>query len=155
VNLTSPAYGTVGTTIVSVTSTQVVGRVVIPADAMLGAWKAEVNTFNGGTVTRASAFSVTRVMPPTVSAFTPTYGYRGTVLSFMVKGTNFQGDGRTKVILTPPGQEDIPTVLSSVTSTQITGYAAIPDTAATGVWNANVTTIDGGSKALARAMTVY
>jgi hypothetical protein len=154
VNLTHATYGVVETTILAITPTQVVGRVNVPSDAPTGAWKLEVNTFNGGTITKSPAFTVTSVLPPAVTAFTPKYGYRGTTLSFVIKGTNFQGTGQTAVSLVLPGQDDIPSVVTSSTSTQIAGYAVIPDNAVTGAWNANVTTVNGGSKTLVKAVTV-
>jgi hypothetical protein len=148
-----PANLVIQPTIVSITPTEVVGSAAIP-NAYNGSWYVNVTTADGGLTSKPSAFTVTKPVQPAIKAFTPKFAYRGTTFSFVMTGTSFQTDGRTAVSLAPPGQTEIPTVLTSITSSQIAGYAAIPDDAATGAWTANVTTINGGSKTLAKAVTV-
>jgi len=148
-------YGELETTIYSATSTQIIGGVQVPSTAPPGLWRLNVTTFDGGKTSKASAFTVNAVSRPKVTSFSPAIGYRGTTVSFVVKGDNFQTGSRTNVSLVKAGSGEIQTTLSSVYTTQISGTAAIPAGAGTGQWKVNVTTLDGKNSTLVNAMTIY
>jgi hypothetical protein len=153
VNLSHPAFGELPTTIYAVSATQIVGGISFPANAPIGAWKINVTTADGGKVT--SAFTVQKLPAPKITSFVPASGFRGTTISFTVTGDYFQPGERTSVRINKPGQPDIPTNLTSVYPTQITGTAIIPAGAGTGAWKLNVTTIDGGNSTLSNAISIY
>jgi hypothetical protein len=140
-------------TLYSVNSTWAVGSVELP-NYYNGTWAVNISTGDGGTITKNAGFKVTHADPPTLKAFSPALGYRGTTISFIVTGTNFQNGDRTSIALEQPGQAEIPAVLTSISTSQLAGYAELPSDAATGYWSANVTTIDGGSKTLSKALSV-
>ena len=77
-----------GVTVVS--ATQITGTLVIPDFAPTGSYSVTVTNADGGTVTRASTFTVNS-NTPTVSSIAPTSGNRGWPVSITnLKGTNFQ-----------------------------------------------------------------
>jgi PKD repeat protein len=154
VNLSYPANSEISTTLYAVSSTQIIGGMRIPGNATNGAWKLNVTTLDGGLTTRLSAFTISKLPAPTVTAFAPSAAYRGTTVSFIVNGSYFEPGGLTIVNLTKPGQTDIPTNLTSVYSTQIAGNFTIPAASSTGSWNVNVSTLDGGFVTKASALSV-
>jgi len=154
VNLSLPAYGELETTVYAVTTTQIIGGVRIPSAAPAGAWKLNATTVDGGTGSKASAFTISKIPLPAITTFTPVSGYRGTTLSFVIDGTYFQTGGRTTVKLSRPGASDIPATLTSVYSNRITGMVLPPSDAATGYWKINVTTLDGGEGTKANAISL-
>ena len=95
VNLSIPAYGELDTTVYAVTTTQIIGGVRIPSNAPVGAWKLNVTTVDGGTATKVSAFTISKVPLPVITTFTPVSGYRGTTISFVIDGSYYQSGGRT------------------------------------------------------------
>jgi len=152
--LVNALYGGLPTTLYSVTSTQIIGGMRIPGNATNGAWVLYVTTLDGGLTSRPSAFTISKLPAPTVTAFAPSAAYRGTPVSFILNGTYFEPNGLTIVNLTKPGQTDIPTNLTSVYSSQIAGNFTVPAGYATGSWNINVSTRDGGSVTKSGALNV-
>jgi len=154
VDLSNPGFGELNTTIYSITATQIIGGISFPANAPTGTWRLNVTTPDGGKTSRVSAFTVNKMLPPTITSFTPATGYRGTTVSFIVNGKYFQPGGRTTVNLSQPGAPEIQTTLSSVYSSQIYGTVSIPEGATTGPWKVNVSTLDGGNSTLVNAIKV-
>ena len=103
-----------------------------------------MTTVNGGTASKASAFAIGKNPAPAITAVTPASGYRGTAISFVIDGSNFQPGGRTTANLTRAGQSEIPITLSAVYKNRIIGTVLPPADTVTGYWNVNVTTVDGG-----------
>jgi hypothetical protein len=147
-------FGEMDTTVYSVTPTQIVGGFRINPTATPGIWAVNVSTFDGGLTKKPGKFTVKNVPPPSVTRFTPATGYRGTTISFIVDGKNFQAGGMTTVNLTLAGEEDIGTVLTSVYTSRIYGTATIPAGAATGAWKVNVSTVDGHYGIPAKAISI-
>jgi PKD repeat protein len=154
VNLSYPANSEISTTLYAVSSTQIIGGMRVPGNATNGAWKLNVTTLDGGLTTRPSAFTISKLPAPAVTAFAPSAAYRGTTVSFIVNGSYFEPGGLTIVNLTKPGQVDISTNLTTVYSSQIAGNFTIPSGYATGLWNVNVSTIDGNFVTKASALSV-
>jgi len=144
VNLSIPAFGELNTTVYSVTPTQIIGTVQIPSTASYGAWKLNVTTVEGRLTSKPSAFTVKLLPVPTITSFTPATGYRGTTVTFVINGNNFEPGGRTFVNLTKVNQTNVQTTLTSVFSSQITGTVTLPGGNTNGTWKVNVTTLDGG-----------
>jgi uncharacterized protein YfaS (alpha-2-macroglobulin family) len=152
--LSHPVSGELGTTIYSTTETQITGAVQIPAGVVAGPWRLNVTTDDGGSSSRAAAFRVVNLSAPKITSFAPTLLNRDTTVTFTLNGDYFQSGGRTQVNLTAPGQQDIPTILTSVYTSRITGTAVIPADVATGKWGVNVTTADGGTNTKTGLITV-
>jgi PKD repeat protein/FtsP/CotA-like multicopper oxidase with cupredoxin domain len=140
------------TVLTSQSTTRLNGTIVIPPRAWIGAYNVNITTIDGGSTPGTGRFTVSKFPTPTITSFTPTSAFRGTQLSYTVVGTNFQ-PGLTSVTLTRTGSANIATTISTQSTTTITGSAAIPGTAATGLWTVNVTTIDGGSVTRPSAIT--
>jgi hypothetical protein len=144
VRLSHPVYGELDTMVYSVTSTQIIGNIQIPSSASYGTWKLNVSTIEGGLTSKPSAFSVKILPKPIIGTFSPSTAYRGTTVTFVINGNNFQPGGRTAVNLSKAGQAEIQTTQASVYSSQITGTVTLPAGDTTGPWKVNVTTLDGG-----------
>ena len=142
--LSNTSSGELASTVYSVTSTRITGAFEIPSTIPTGAWRLNVSTLDGGLASKPSAFTVNKLPVPAITSFTPSTAYRGTPVSFVINGNNFQPGGLTTVNLTKAGQTDIQTTLTSVFPTQITGTVTIPSDNTTGSWKVNVTTVDGG-----------
>ena len=155
VNLSHPVSGELGATIYATTSTQIIGGFEIPPDAATGPWRLNVTTFDGGPGMKPSAFTVNKVLPPTITSLRPPAGYRNTTVAFILTGANFQPGGRTQVFFTNiTGGIILETELKVVYPTQISGRVEIPAGTETGSWNVNVTTIDGGSFEKKKVLTI-
>jgi uncharacterized delta-60 repeat protein len=152
--LSNPTSGPLATTLYSVTSSQIIGGVQIPATAAIGAWRLNVTTLDGGLTSKTSAFSVSKLPVPSITTFTPSIGYQNTIVSFIITGNYFEPGGLTTVNLTKSGQTDIPTTLTSVYTSSITGTVYIPIGSTTGSWNVNVTTLDGGTATKSNAVSI-
>ena len=152
IKLSHPVYGEVDTTTYSLTSTQIIGGVQIPADATVGAWKMNVTTADGGRAT--VPFTVSRLPAPAVTSFLPNIAFGGTTVNFIISGKNFQPGDRTTVVLSRTGEAEIETTLNAVFQTRIAGSAVIPPGTKQGLWKVNVTTIDGGRTSYSNALTI-
>ena len=155
VDLSTPGFGELNTTIYSISSTQIIGGVSLPSDAPVGAWKLNVTTRDGGRITRAGAFMLSKVPPPMIMSFSPAAGYRGTTVSWIANGNYFQTGGRTTVNLSQAGAAALQTTITSVYSSRIYGTVIIPSDAPTGLWKVNVTTLDGGNGTMINAIRIY
>jgi hypothetical protein len=118
-----------------------------------------VTTLDGGRVWTSAAFTVGRFPAPAITAVPPTTQWsRNTSVSFVITGTNFQ-PGLTTVNFTYPsnGTElniTPPMKIQALNATTLTGVIVIPGNAASGSWNASVTTRDGGRAWKSSAFTV-
>ncbi|HII99300.1 MAG TPA: PKD domain-containing protein [Methanoregula sp.] len=139
-------------TIYSVTSTKIIGSFTIPAGTPAGKYRLELATTDGGTVTKADAFTVNYLPLPTITSLLPASGNRGSTVQFTLKGRDFL-DGGTFVNLRAPGNA-INGVISSVNSTTIIGNFTIPGAAATGSYRLDVYTVGGGINSRTNAFTV-
>ena len=155
VDLSDPGFGELNTTLYAVSSNQIIGGVSFPSGAPTGIWKLNITTLDGGTTTRASAFTVDKLRPPEITSFTPLTGYRGTNVSYIVNGNYFQSGGRTTVNLSQPGANEIQTTLTAVYSSRIYGTMTIAGGTGTGQWKVNVSTLDGGNSTLINAIRIY
>jgi len=152
--LSNPTSGQLATNLYTATATQIIGGVQIPDTAALGAWSLNVTTVDGGTTSKASAFTVSKLPVPTITTFTPSTAYVGDTVSFTITGANFEPGSLTIVNLTKANQTPIQATLTSVYSTQITGTVYIPIGTTIGSWNANVTTVDGGTGTKSNAISI-
>jgi hypothetical protein len=148
------AAADIGTTLISVTPTQVFGSVAIPPGSWIGKWDVKVVTFDGGQQTAAKAFSIEQFPVPVIKSVSPSTGYRDTAISFVVTGSNFETGDRTAVKFTKSGYGEISANLTSVTASQITGSVTFPLDNTAGSWNVNVTTLDGGTSTKKGAISI-
>jgi hypothetical protein len=153
IKLSHPVYGEMDTTTYSVTPTQIIGGVWIPGNATLGAWKMNVTTLDGGRAT--VPFTVTKLPVPIIQSVRANSAGGDSVLytsgggSVTVVGSYLERGGRTRVTLSRTGSAEIEgndcEMRPEATANWIYCYAYIPSSAPTGLWNVNVTTIDGGT----------
>jgi hypothetical protein len=136
--------GELNTTLYSVTPTQITGSIMIPPGTLPGTWNVNVTTLDGGAYSGPNLFTVAKVPVPVITSFTPATMYRGTSATFTLQGTSFQMNQRTVVNLTNASGYNLTTTLSSVSPTLITGAISLPSDAVPGLWNVNVTTVNGG-----------
>jgi hypothetical protein len=155
VTLDNAAFGTLDTSLYTVTSSRITGGVRIPTGATPGAWKFNVTTLDGGTRTAATPFTVAKNPVPVVTAFSPSPLYRGTTVSFTVTGNYFQTGGLTTMNLTNASGSTITTTLTKVFPTSITGTTTLPENMVPGLWKVNVTTVDGGTGTKVNAVTIF
>ena len=76
------------TVLTSVTSTKIIGTIMIPWNAPTGLYQLAVNTTDGGGVIKVNAFTVNAVPAPTITAITPTTGTKNSTVLFTLTGTN-------------------------------------------------------------------
>ncbi len=144
-------YGAVS----SATSTTITGTFVVPAGSTGGTYDLLVTTVDGGSTSKAAAFTLNNLPLPTISAINQTAGYRNTTVPFTITGTNFQpGAGGTYVRINSTAGPPVLATLSSVTGTIITGTFAIPYNAVTGLYRLDLLTTSGGSASKLNAFTV-
>jgi parallel beta-helix repeat protein len=158
VSFNYPSNGTAlnrtnGFTVNTVTATTINGTVVVPYNAPTGSWNVSVTTLDGGTIWKASTFTVGTFPAPTITSITPVSGFRNTSVSYTITGTNFE-PGQTRVVLSNSTSGELASTVYSVTSTQITGAFGISSTTPTGTWRLNVSTLDGGLASKPSAFTV-
>jgi len=152
IKLSHPVYGEMDTTTYSITPTQIIGGVWIPGNATLGAWKMNVTTLDGGRAT--VPFTVEKLPAPKIqSVYANSAGasvlYTSWGGSVSVNGLYLERGGRTRVTLSRAGSAEIEgsncNMGSGTTDNWIWCSMQIPGSAQTGLWNVNVTTIDGGT----------
>jgi hypothetical protein len=158
VNFTYPANGTPlnmtqGAVVQFVNATAINGTLVVPWTAPAGPVNVSVTTVDGGKEWKSTAVTIAGFPKPSVTATTPSSGYRNTTVAFTLTGTNFQ-PGQTQVYLTNPLTGMINATIYSVTPTQIIGGMRIPGNATTGSWTFKVITLDGGTGSSASAFTI-
>ena len=150
VTFSYPSNGTAlnpaGFTVNTVTATTINGTVVIPLNAPTGTWNVSVTTLYGGQVWKAAAFTVSNFPAPTITSVTYPPGNIGTTVLFTITGTNFQATNKTNVtIYNDITNTVLSTAIISITPTTIIGSVQIPGSAPAGLYNVNVTTVDGGT----------
>ncbi|MDP3564229.1 MAG: PKD domain-containing protein, partial [Methanoregula sp.] len=155
-----------GTSLLSVTSTKIIGSVTIPTSAPAGKYRLQVSSIDGGTVNKLQTFTVNAMQTPVITSIatipvtTPPSGYLNTTVPFTLKGNNFL-DGGTIVRLRATGST-INATISSVTATgsavpgsdTITGTFFIGSNNATGLYRLDVITNGGGFSSKQNAFTV-
>ncbi|HII99299.1 MAG TPA: hypothetical protein HA272_08645 [Methanoregula sp.] len=135
------------TALTSVTTTRINGTIVVPHNAPSGSWNLNVSTIDsGGNGTKLGAFTVNKVLAPTMGALTPATGSRNTTTEFTLTGTNFQtGAGKTSVrVYEDVMDSDLAVTIIEVTATKITGTIIAGAGASPGSYIVEVTTVDGG-----------
>lgn len=138
----------------SATSTRITGTLAFPAGSLGGTYDLLVATVDGGTAVKEGAFTLNNLPLPTISAINQTSGYRNTTVPFMITGNNFQPGGGTFVRINSTAGAPVLAVLSSVTSTSVTGAFVIPFNTGTGLYRLDVLTLSGGSASRLNAFTV-
>jgi len=138
----------------SVTSTKVIGSIVIPATVPAGLYTLAVTTVDGGTVTRLQAFTVNYLPLPVITTLTPATGYLNSTVLFTLTGNYFQPSGGTVVMLRMVGTT-IPASLTFVNTTTVQGSFAILSTTDTGSYILYVITTGGGFNSKPNAFTVF
>jgi len=131
---------------ISITPTLLNGTFTIPASATASkSYKLNVTTLDGGGMLKPSAFEVKGNDPAKVTKISTTTGYQNTAVAFTVTGTNFQTQGTTVTFWNSNYAGPLTTTLFSVSTTQIIGSVNIPNTAPTGTWYVNASSVDGGT----------
>ncbi len=138
--------------VVVVSPAQIACTLVLPLTASTGTWNVVVTNPNGAIATKTSAFTIT--LPPiSVISIVPINGTAGTIIPISIAGAEFIA-GSTTVQLTRTGSSTISAGNVVVVSTgQINGSFALPETAAPGAWHVNVTNA-GRSASLPDGFTV-
>ena len=140
--------------IFSITPTQIIGSVTIPYTATLNSWKINVTTVDGGTTSKASAFTVNVLPAPTIVSFVPSAGARGTSVFFTLTGTNFEANGGTNVTINST-TNSLPVTLNAVFPTFITGTVTIPSGVSPGTYTVYVATADSATVAKSTALMSF
>jgi C1A family cysteine protease len=145
-------------TILSVTSSQVIGSVAIPLNANQS-WYVNITTVDGGTVAKEKAFTVGSSVKPGITAVLPaTPWYRNATVPFVITGTNFE-PGLTTISFSNSSNGVALNItdgwtVNYINATSISGTVVVPYNAPTGLWNVSVTTLDGGQTWKSSAFTV-
>lgn len=126
-------------------NTKLAGTLVLPADAIPGAYDVIVTTSLGGTVTKEGGFTVTFLDTPKISSINQTSGFKNSTVYFLIKGKYFQSTGTTSVyLLDALSGSRLNATVTSVSATDINGRFVIPADADSGSYDLYVTTADGG-----------
>jgi hypothetical protein len=133
------------TQLTSVTPTQITGTLVLNMTPWIGAYNVNITTINGGSTPGTGKFTVARPLAPTLTTITPAIGYINRTVSYSIVGTNFIPGQTTVVFKNATGYVLNTTQLTSVTPTQINGTLVLNATSWIGLYNVNITTINGGS----------
>jgi len=142
------------TVLTNVTSTKIIGTIMIPWNAPTGFYQLAVNTTDGGGVLKVNAFTVNPVPAPTITAITPTTGAKNSTVLFTLTGTNFEAAGTTVSIFDNTSDTVLDTTLYSITPTTIIGSVMIPANVPAGLYTLGVTTVDGGAVTRLQGFTV-
>jgi hypothetical protein len=142
-------------TIIDITPVQIQCSAEIPNAAFAGSYSLEIMSVDGGTITREGVFTVGYPDIPVITAVSPAAGNRNDTVRYTITGLNFQ-PGKTRVVFLnqSTGAALGSSVISSTTSTRITGDLVIPGNAPAGYYRAGVITIDGGNVNKANAFRV-
>ena len=143
-----------GFTVNTITATTISGTVVVPFQAPTGSWNVSVTTFDGGTVWKAPAFTVSNFPAPTITSITPATGTKGSPVAFTLVGTNFELAGTSVNIIEDTSGTVLNTTLISVTPTKIVGNFTIPANVPASLYRLQVATADGGVVSKIQAFTI-
>ncbi len=139
----------------SVTTTQIIGNITIPAVAPTGFYRYDVITTDGGSVSKVNALKVMAVSAPKIGAITPTSGAKNSTVAFTLTGSNFQLDDKTTVTVVDDATgTELTTNIYSVTSGKIIGALTIAGNAPASKYRLEVKTTDGGTVNKFDAFTV-
>ncbi len=96
----------------------------------------------------------TPVPSPTFTSISPNFGFRGNSVMYTIAGANFEPKLTTVTFRSSTGALLNPTVLTSVTPTEIKGFITIPTNAVIGPYTITITTVHGGTVSSTGAFTV-
>jgi hypothetical protein len=142
------------TVLTSVTSTKIIGTIMILRNAPTGLYQLAVNTTDGGGATKVNAFTVNAVPAPTITAITPVTGTKNSTVLFTLTGSNFEAAGTSVNIVEDTSGTVLNATLIGVTPTTIVGNVTIPTTVPASLYRVQVTTVDGGTVSKPQAFTV-
>jgi hypothetical protein len=139
------------TSVTVVSRTQITGTLAIPGSAPAGSYGVNITNTDNKSGQAAGRFTVIS-STPTITARTPSSGYRGWPVAMTISGTNFVTGATTR--LNGTGYGDIAgTNVVVVSPTQITCTFDLKGATA-GLWNLSVTNPDGRGAARANYFTV-
>lgn len=144
-------------TIYSVTATEIVGSIDVPANANLNMWQINVSTVNGGYAQKLGALKVDTLPKPTISTYSPSTGEAGTDVAFTITGKDFLPKAGTNVTFIRVADDArYYAHVQSISSTNLNGYVTLPAApAGQGQWNIMVVTVDGGSTWKTKVLTTF
>ncbi len=134
-------------TVFSISTTQIVGSVFIPASAPTGTWSVNASSVNGGsTISTPTKFTVSPMPKPAFGSITPNTGQAGTDVPFTLVGNYFLPRGGTSVTFLN-GTTTLTPTINTIYQTRMIGTLTIPTGALyTGkTWDVNIITADAGS----------
>jgi hypothetical protein len=141
------------TSLISVTPAQIIGTIMVPPNASIGAYNVNISTMYGGSVPGTGKFAVAKNPTMTLTSVTPGTIYQGTTVGYAIAGTNFE-PGLSAVTFNRTAYGDVATTVSSSTPTLIRGTVTIPAGTPTDKWNVIVSTADFGNVTKTAAVTV-
>ncbi|HII98087.1 MAG TPA: PKD domain-containing protein [Methanoregula sp.] len=143
-------------TVSSDSPTIVTGTIDIPPTAEAGAWDVFIVTSEGITVRRPGEVTIMAWPAPALTAFSPSVLKLNETQaqSCTIEGTGYQETGRTSVMITGPGGEEIPLTIIEIDQTMITGTIKLPMGMVAGPGSLSVTTADGGTVTSAGSLTI-
>ena len=154
VTINEDTSGTVlNATIISIKPTTIVGNVTIPVTVPASAYRLQVTTKDGGTVSKLQAFTVNYLPLPVMTTLTPNSGYLNTTVPFTLTGNYFLSSGTT-VMLRTTGQTITAIAPSFVNTTTFQSSFTIPYNAPTGSYTLYVVTSGGGFNSKPNSFTV-
>jgi hypothetical protein len=151
------ARSLIATNVTVVSAKKITCTVKIPAGVTIGPWSVTVRNSDGNYGTKANAFTVKTVSPPTVTGITPATGKRGVLLSITnISGTGFVASPKPTIRFVKSAKVVTATNVTVSSTKKITCTVKFPAGAATGAWNVSVTNADGqaGTKASAFSVTI-
>jgi PKD repeat protein len=138
-----------------VSAKKITCTVKIPAGAVIGPWNVMVRNTDGKSGTKANAFMVKTLVPPTVTGITPASGNRGKLVTITnLSGTGFVASPKPTVQLLKGIAVISATNVTVVSQKKITCTVKIPAGPATGAWSVRVTNGDTQAGTKAGAFTV-
>ena len=129
----------------TVTATFINGTITIPYNASAGYWNLRVATTSGGDTVALKKLTVTNLSAPAITSIVPATGIRNTTVMYTIVGTNFEPGLTNVTFVNSTGSVLNTTMLTGVTATRITGTIMVPPNASIGLYNVNISTVDGGS----------
>jgi hypothetical protein len=151
VNFSHPSYGELPATLRYSGLGLIEGAVTLPGTP-LGAWKVNITTADGARV--STTFTVNKLPAPVIKDYYPAVMYQSDTPPISIIGDYFETDDRSIVVLSRPGQPEIRANLQLVYHNTLFGNVTIPAGTAPGLWNLNVTTVDGGTTSKIGAITI-
>jgi PKD repeat protein len=143
--------------IINVTGPAIRGSIVLPPGLWTGPYDVQVWTADGGTATKAGAFTITTQRNPTVTSIAPVTAPKNSTAAFVIRGTNFPtlAPPLVRLYRAADGYAIYATVSDSNITT-ITGTFDIPFNATAGRYRLDIAspvTVSSGSKENAFTVT--